>query len=370
MNRLPIFTETSDGKLTAMRPSAPVNEDSLQKLIADFPEIISVDNEPLLLISREQSIPDMIDGSSRFSLDNLFVTKNAIPVLVEVKRATDTRIRREVVGQLLDYAANGVVYWKPGTFEKEFETQCRNEGTDPALKLSAFLEDNDEIDFWEQVDANLQAGRIKLIIAADKIPKELARIVEFLNEQMTCTVLAVELTYFESEDGRRTLAPKIIGETERTDILKSTRSRNKLPPISIEEWKTKHLLDLGNDIVEASNIYLKLTEELGAKTTVASTQGSLVAVFATDDGTKIYPLFIRTNGRVEIGFSWINKRPALIDDTIRINLLEAIDAAVNGLSTDNINGIPSFPVERLNNPEIFEGFKSEITKLIQLAVKS
>ena len=30
------------------------------------------------------------------------------PTLVEVKRSTDTRIRREVVGQMLDYAAHGV----------------------------------------------------------------------------------------------------------------------------------------------------------------------------------------------------------------------------------------------------------------------
>ena len=29
------------------------------------------------------------------------------PTLVEVKRSSDTRIRREVVGQMLDYAANG-----------------------------------------------------------------------------------------------------------------------------------------------------------------------------------------------------------------------------------------------------------------------
>jgi hypothetical protein len=29
---------------------------------------------------------------------------------VEVKRSTDTRLRREVVGQMLDYAANAVVY--------------------------------------------------------------------------------------------------------------------------------------------------------------------------------------------------------------------------------------------------------------------
>ena len=31
--------------------------------------------------------------------------------LVECKRASDTRTRREVVAQMLDYAANGTQYW-------------------------------------------------------------------------------------------------------------------------------------------------------------------------------------------------------------------------------------------------------------------
>lgn len=37
-------------------------------------------------------------------MDHLFVDQDAIPTLVEVKRSSDTRIRREVVGQLLEYS--------------------------------------------------------------------------------------------------------------------------------------------------------------------------------------------------------------------------------------------------------------------------
>ncbi|MCO6480232.1 MAG: hypothetical protein J5I94_26570 [Phaeodactylibacter sp.] len=44
-------------------------------------------------------------------MDHLFVDQDAIPTLVEVKRSTDTRIRREVVGQILDYAANAALFW-------------------------------------------------------------------------------------------------------------------------------------------------------------------------------------------------------------------------------------------------------------------
>ncbi|MFI0718271.1 hypothetical protein [Streptomyces sp. NPDC021224] len=37
-------------------------------------------------------------------MDHLFVDADAVPTLVKVNRAADTRIRREVVGQMLDYA--------------------------------------------------------------------------------------------------------------------------------------------------------------------------------------------------------------------------------------------------------------------------
>ena len=48
---------------------------------------------------------------NRWSLDHLFLDQEGIPTFVECKRSTDTRARREVVAQMLDYAANGLQYW-------------------------------------------------------------------------------------------------------------------------------------------------------------------------------------------------------------------------------------------------------------------
>lgn len=44
-------------------------------------------------------------NTSRLSLDHLFLDQDGIPTLVEVKRGGNAQVRREVVGQLLDYAA-------------------------------------------------------------------------------------------------------------------------------------------------------------------------------------------------------------------------------------------------------------------------
>ncbi len=367
MVRLPIFTETADGQLTPMRPSSPPDEDSLQDLIGRFPEVISGDGEPLLLVRREQTVPDAMDGSSRWSLDHLFVSHNAVPVLVEVKRATDTRIRREVIGQLMDYAANGVAYWQPGSLAAAFEKHCQSEGVDYDIAIAQFLGDEDPQEFWNQVDANLAAGRIRLIIAADAIPKELARIVEFLNEQMHCTVLAVELTYFESEDGRRTLAPKIIGETERTELSKK-KSRPVPDPISVEDWLEKHIVGKGDPTLQGTHHLINMVRGMGGNVTISEQQGSMLANWHTDDGTVTWPFVLGANGRLGISFGWIKSRPALRDEATRRKFLERMHEAVGGISTSNVNGHPTFPIERLSDVSIAQAFDECARELVELTL--
>ena len=98
-----------------------------------------------------------------WSLDHLFIDQEGIPTLVEVKRSSDTRIRREVVGQMLDYAANAVVYWPVEDLRARFESRCDNVDERPDEVLSEFLNQTLEIgEFWLQVKTNLQAGRIHL----------------------------------------------------------------------------------------------------------------------------------------------------------------------------------------------------------------
>src|SRR5256885_15636708 len=84
-----------------------------------------------LLVTREKGVPDREAGGDRWSLDHLFIDQEAVPTLVEVKRSDDTRIRREVVGQMLDYAANGVVYWPAERLRSDFEARAAKEGEEP-----------------------------------------------------------------------------------------------------------------------------------------------------------------------------------------------------------------------------------------------
>lgn len=353
MSRSIIYT-VSDGQLTAMKPSAPENEDAMQLLVAKYPEIIADDDGDLLLIKREQPIGDG-QGDGRWSLDHLFVTREGVPVLVELKRAVDTRLRREVVGQMLDYAANATAHWKAGTIAASFQATAIAGGQDPEELLSRFLPSGlDPETFWERVDASFAAGRVKLVFVADVIPRELARIVEFLNEQMKAEVRAVELNWFEAE-GVKAFTPRIIGETERAQASKGSGGQ-ALPPISQSEWIVMHMRKYGAEAVDGAIKFMEVVSEAGGHAEVAKQQGSLIAVFDLTFGS-FFPMSI-ANGKVTLNLGYMSHRPKLATEEARRELYDKVANLAGPLSTDNLSGFPGFPVQRVTSTDIRDGLRT------------
>ena len=214
-----IYLKQND-KLVTMVEQPYEAEELLQKLLADYPGLLAGDEDDgsrkWLLVQRELSIAADENGAGRWSIDHLFIDDRGIPTLVEVKRSSNTEIRRQVVGQLLEYAANAVAYWQLDKLRTTFEANCEAAGMDPSQEISEFTDESEPDSFWEQVRTNLAAGKLRLVFVADAIPSELARIVEFLNEQMTTTeVIALEVKQYVEEGGQRqTLVPRIVGRTE------------------------------------------------------------------------------------------------------------------------------------------------------------
>src|SRR5712675_2118601 len=98
------------------------------------------------------AVPGELDGAGRWSLDHLFLDQDAIPTLVEVKRSSDTRLRREVVGQMLDYAANAIAYWPVESIRSQYESRCESADVDPAQELLNFLGPESDVErFWQEV---------------------------------------------------------------------------------------------------------------------------------------------------------------------------------------------------------------------------
>lgn len=226
-----IFIIQKDGSLVELSKHPYESEALLQKLLAQYPNLLCGDNvgqeSPTrwLLVKREMGIPDNIEAGDRWSLDHLFLDTKGIPTLVEVKRSSDSRIRREVVAQMLDYAANAIIHWPIDRIQREFETTVEQQGEDSAVVLQKFLgPDADPDSFWQIVKTNLQAGRIRLVFVADEIPPELRHIVEFLNAQMDpAEVLAIEVQQYTG-DGITTLVPHVLGQSLNAEWRKKSSS--------------------------------------------------------------------------------------------------------------------------------------------------
>ena len=339
----------------------------MQELVASHPELISDQDGDLLLIRREQPVADTMGGNGRWSLDHLFVTRTGIPVLVELKRAVDTRLRREIVGQMLDYAANSTAFWQAGRIAESFSTTMAQLGRDAETELAHFLEGSIDADqFWEQIDANFAAGRIKLVFVADTIPRELARIVEFLNEQMKADVRAVELSWFESQTGVTALTPRIIGETERAQTEKA--ARKALTPIDRKQWIEDRIAPHGQSAVAGAERYIELIEATGGRVEVASTQGSIVGIYDSPHGI-LYPLSLAhdAKGSVYLGLYYLKNREPFAPLHVRQEIYDRLAAIVGALSTKTLDGLPSFNVVKLNDPAVRAGLGDLLNEIKRIA---
>src|SRR5437763_6147179 len=142
-----------------MREQRYEAEALLQALIAEHPQILAEDESgergAWVLVKREAGVADSDVGADRWSLDHLFLDQQGVPTLVEVKRSSDTRARREVVAQMLDYAANATAYWKVDSLQAWFDAECERNGSDAPSTLAAAFGAEDENEYWEKVRTNL-----------------------------------------------------------------------------------------------------------------------------------------------------------------------------------------------------------------------
>ncbi len=363
-----IFLLRSDGQLVEMRESPYEAEDILQALIAKFPSLLAGDqyagNAPRrwLLVDREVALPDDQDAPSRWSVDHLFFDQDAVPTLVEVKRSSDTRIRREVVGQMLDYAANGVVYWPIERLREFFARQCERDGLDPVTAVAEVAGGEDDVEeFWVRAGGNLRAGKVRMVFVSDTIPHELARVVEFLNGQMNpAEVIAIEIKQYLSADGTRTLVPRVIGQTAEVEARKGRRT-----PDEGRQWDEQSLFaDLiekrGEDETRvARDIYEWMLARGWTPTFGRGRQdGSFIPEIAANG--RHFPIALYSYGRIEVQFQHL--KPPFDDEKARLNLLGRLNN-IPGVSfgPEVITRRPSIRLSLLtSNPAALDELKSVI----------
>lgn len=204
--------------------------DELQSVLEKNPDLLPGDqinpDDPRrwLQIEREMPVPDPSTGTDRWSIDFLFSDQSAIPTFVECKRFNDTRSRREVIGQMMDYAANGHYYWSSTDLSSRAEALAGRHGTSLASQFE-ILRPDDELDidmYFERVENNLREGQVRLVFYLEEAPSELKSVVDFLNKQMERSeVLLVEAKQYQDGDVT-VIVPSLFGYTEEARQVKRT----------------------------------------------------------------------------------------------------------------------------------------------------
>jgi hypothetical protein len=263
-----------------------------------------------MLIKREMPVPDAAGGAGRWSLDFFFVDQSAMPTFVECKRFNDTRSRREVVGQVLEYAANGPYFWTEAILREHAEASAKKRGLtlDQALRILE-PEGTDSLEsFFSRMEENLKEGQIRIVFFLEEAPNELKCLVEFLNKQMVSSeVLLVEARQY-MRAGVKVIVPTLFGFTEQARRVKQTVT---VSPRKNQKWdwesfkvdaKAKGLDDAGIEAIEL----LKSHAGLGCE--IAWGGGGLIGSFGLKwpDISSASAILVWSNGILQIAFGALN----------------------------------------------------------------
>lgn len=351
-----IYLIQGEGKLVEMKEESYATEDLLQGLLANYPNLLAGDQinsaapRRWLLVKREFGLPSEEDGGDRWSLDHLFLDQDAIPTIVEAKRSSDPRLRREVVGQMLDYAANAVVYLPVETIRARFEETCQ--GREPGQVIrEAFGEEIEPDEFWQRVKLNLQAGKIRLVFVADEIPNELRRVVEFLNRQMDpAEVLAIEIKQYAGGE-TRALVPRLMGAAK---LPGDEVARQWNETTFFRELKAK----AGDGAAEVGRRILAWTKARNLQLVWGrgKRRGSFYPTL-DHKGSKHYVIAVWTFGRIEFEFKSMQTRPPFDDESKRRELLGRLNKVPGAdIPEDALSRFPSIPLTLFQDGIVLKGF--------------
>ena len=168
--------------------------------------------------------------------DILYLTPSGQVVLVETKLWRNPEARREVVGQILDYAKQ-LTSWSFDVLEKKAATAARAQ--DPYLLscLRSRFPDADEVAFVDGVRRSLSTGDFLLIIAGDGIRYGAESLVAFLERfgHLRFGLALVEVAAYKLPDGSTLLQPRVVAKTE---LLQRTLLMGPSGPVTLQRRRT------------------------------------------------------------------------------------------------------------------------------------
>lgn len=214
-----------DGVSTAYRrvPLGPGNgysEGKLQELLFEFPCLLPVEEIDSSFVGLVPICRELTTDAG--PIDLIYATRDGRLALVETKLWRNPEARREVVGQIIDYAAQASLW----TVEDLQRVVFRRTGRQLLEIIKVQLPDLDEAAFCDGVSRSLRHGRFLLLICGDGIREGTERIARYLNRSSTLdfTLGLVEIAVFEDEHRNRIFQPRVLAKTET--IIREARRFN------------------------------------------------------------------------------------------------------------------------------------------------
>ena len=215
---LPMVVSTSGAHLRAEplrrvdlvgRSASRVDENWLQRLIDEAPELLpvtAIDSRvqgPLWPLGREVA-------TASGPIDNLLIAQSGHLVLVETKLWRNPQARREVVAQILDYAAQ----LRSWTYE-DVEALWRQRDGAGASLYDRVAPEESESEWVDQINHRLAAGEMVLLVVGDGIESRAESLAETVggHPAMQFRLALVELQLYEMADSSMLVVPHTLAKT-------------------------------------------------------------------------------------------------------------------------------------------------------------
>lgn len=192
--------------------SDSVSEAAIQQLIHEYPSCLPIaEIDPMFA----DPVPICTElNTTAGPIDNFMVTPSGLPVLVECKLWRNPEGRREVVGQILDYAKE-LTRWSSSDLQRETSRRLGRGGNVILELVRAAGHEADEADFNDALTLNLRRGRFLLLIVGDGIREGVEAIAEYLQAHagLHFTLGLVELPFYSLGNGDKLIVPRILAKT-------------------------------------------------------------------------------------------------------------------------------------------------------------
>ena len=192
----------------------------LQGLIEDHPELLPIAEiepafAPVVSVGRE------VATASGY-IDNLLLSPQGYLTIVETKLWRNPEARREVVGQIIDYAKD-VSRWAFVELESKvqgynIQRHQSNLGILDSIRRIEDIDESEERIIIDTISRNLRTGRFLLLVVGEGIRESVEEMADFLQQtpQLLFTLALVELQVYElgvKGDKPLLVIPQIVART-------------------------------------------------------------------------------------------------------------------------------------------------------------